>query len=83
MRCVAAYIAVVAATHYSPVEYEDRKSYRQIKSSSEGAQELFKMVSEANRGMPLLCVRPSHVTTTDDVTVFAFEGVEEKNLHFE
>ena len=45
-----------------------------IDKASTGAQKLYKLIQKENNGADLQLVMPFIVSTTNDTTVFAFEG---------
>ena len=78
IRSVTAFMAIVGATHYQLKQHLDSKMYKHIENASKGAKTFFDIVSKVYDNMPLQCVKPSHVTTSNDCGTFAFSGTNKK-----
>ena len=62
----------VSVAHYQVGQPDNR--INRIDKATEGAQTLYKMIQKENNGADLKVVLPFLLSTTDDTTVFAFEG---------
>ena len=73
LRGTMTYLCCVASTHYELGTCDPRIA--DIKEATEGAQLLNKLVREGNGGEEIRPILPWHITSTDDTTIFAFEGM--------
>ena len=62
----------VAVSHYQ-IGKQDKRM-KKIENATTGAKVLYKLVKLENEGLDLHVVLPMFISTTDDTTVFAFEG---------
>ena len=62
----------VSVAHYQVGQPDNR--INKIDKATKGAQRLYKMIQKENNGADLKVVLPFLLSTTDDTTVFAFEG---------
>ena len=62
----------VAVSHYQ-IGKQDKRM-KKIENATAGAKLLYELVKKENKGLDLHVVLPMFISTTDDTTVFAFEG---------
>ena len=72
VRNAISHIMAVAVSHYQIGKPDKR--LKNIENATDGAKLLHKLVTEENKGLELCVVLPMFISTTDDTTVFAFEG---------
>ena len=66
------HITTVALLHYQ-IGKQDKR-LKKIESATEGAKLLYDLVKKENEGLELQVVMPMFISTTDDTTLFVFEG---------
>ena len=71
-RNVVSHIMSIAVSHYQIGKPDSR--LKKIDKASEGAKLLYKLIQKVNNGEDLKVVYPMFISTTDDTTVFTFEG---------
>ena len=74
-RNAVSHLISIAIAHYRVGAPDSR--LKKIDKASEGAKQLYKLIQKENNGADLQVVLPTFVSTTDDTTVFAFEGAVE------
>ena len=72
VRNTISHIMTVAVAHYQ-IGKQDKRM-KKIENATEGAKLLHKLVAKENKGLDLQVVLPMFISTTDDTTIFAFEG---------
>ena len=79
-RNAVSHALAVAVAHYQ-LGVPDKR-FKNIEKATAGAQQLYKLVFKENDGQPIRVVNPMFISTTDDTTLFIFEGkvnTKEKN----
>ena len=71
-RNAVSHVFSVSISHYQIGTPDIR--FKKIDKASSGAQKLYKLIQKENNGADLQVVMPFFLSTTDDTTVFAFEG---------
>ena len=71
-RNAVSFIMTVAVTHYLVGTPDPR--LKSIDKATDGAKKLYKLIQKENGGSELKVVLPFFVSTTDDTTMFTFEG---------
>ena len=71
-RNAISYMMAVAVAHYQVGAPDPR--FKSIDKASEGAQLLYKLLKKENDGKDMKVVLPMFISTTDDATMFTFEG---------
>ena len=71
-RNAVSHIMTVAVSHYQLGKAEKRLP--KLEKVTKGAKLLYDLISKENSGLELRVILPMFVSTTDDTTVFAFEG---------
>ena len=72
IRNAVSHIMGVAVAHYQIGTPDPRLP--KIEKASEGAQLLYKLVTKEFNGMEMRVILPMFISTTDDTTLFVFEG---------
>ena len=75
VRNMTAYLFSVAVSHYQIGKADPRM--KPITEATDGAQKLYELVQKVNNGVEIRPVYPCYLSSTDDTTVFAFEGKAE------
>ena len=73
-----AFMTTIAATHFI-IGSPDLATRKKILASSEPAQYLHNTVSKVLGDLPLLPVKPQYVYSQDNMTTYAFSGIETSN----
>ncbi len=68
------YLFVIAVTHFIPAFEEECDIRMELKGVSKEMRELYDLIRDSHDGIPVYVVRPELVTSTDDSTVYIFEG---------
>ena len=72
LRCAASYIFGVAAAHYQIGTPDSRCP--KIEKATEGAKMFYDLIKKENDGLEIKAIQPFFISSTDDTTIFAFEG---------
>ena len=72
LRNVASYIAAVATSHYQIGPPDPRAP--KINDASDGAKLFYNLIKKENDGLDITAIFPFFISSTDDTTLFAFEG---------
>ena len=72
LRNAISHVIAVAVAHYQIGKPDSR--FKTIDKASEGAKLLYDLVKQENNGMDMRVIPPMFISTTDDTTLFAFEG---------
>ena len=72
LRNAISHIFAVAVSHYQLGTPDPR--FKSIAKATVGAIKLYDLIKMANEGLDVRVVLPMFVSTTDDTTMFAFEG---------
>ena len=72
LRGVASYLMTIIGTHYILGEPDWLVS--NVNKASYGAQLLYSLIKKENNGAEIRPAIPWNITSTDDITLFAFEG---------
>ena len=72
LRNAVSHLMAVAVAHY--IIGKPDKRLKSIEHATEGAKKLYDLISKENDGLELRVILPMFISTTDDTTVFAFEG---------
>ena len=62
----------VSVSHYQIGKADTR--LKKLEKATDGAIKLYNLIANENKGLELRVVLPMFISTTDDTTVFAFEG---------
>lgn len=73
--------AVIASTHFIPLEEEDPDIQAELKTLPESTRMFTEMVSAA-WGCPVYPIDPAYIYSTDDTTEYIFEGIKKGNDEF-
>ena len=68
------YTAIVAYSHYIPVEEECPKVKRDTKEASVGVEMMYQLIPKVLGGVILIPAKPVYLFSTNDTVVFIFEG---------
>ena len=72
MRNAVSHVMAVAVSHYMIGKPDKR--FKNIKYATDGAKKLYELVQKENDGLDIKVVYPFFISTTDDTTMFCFEG---------
>ena len=73
LRNAISHVISIAVSHYQIGRPDPR--LKPIDKATEGAKLLHKLVHNENKGSSIRVVYPMFMSTTDDTTVFAFQGI--------
>ena len=82
-RNVITFLMTVCTTHYLPVRTENTHIIQKLKrEATDGANELYNLVSDHYGRIPIHIVPPSKILTVDDISTFWYRSVEGKQSRF-
>lgn len=81
IRNAVSHVIAVACTHYQIGVQDPRLP--NVEKATEGAKLLHQLVLKEFKDMPMKVILPMFISTTDDTTVFAFEGMYNYNIYIE
>jgi len=74
---------LIGATHFYCVATKPSEEYNnRIKNATNGAEEIFKIVSKINNDLPMKTIRPSHITSTDDIATWYLDTIKQEDPSF-
>ena len=72
-RNAVSHIMAVSVSHYQIGKADTR--FKKLGKATKGAQILHDLIAKENEGLEIRIVLPMFISTTDDTTIFAFEGI--------
>ena len=72
LRNAISHILAVSVAHYQIGKPDTR--FKSIDKATEGAKKLYELVKKENEGLEMRVILPMFISTTDNTTMFAFEG---------
>jgi hypothetical protein len=68
------YLFVIAVTHFIHAFEEECDIRKELKGVSKETRQLYDLITDSRGGIPVYVVGPELITSTDDSTVYIFEG---------
>ena len=79
VRNAVSHVMTVSVSHYQIGKPDTR--LKGIDKATPGAIKLYNMIKAENNGLEIRAILPMFVSTTDDTTIFAFEGAVESKAN--
>ena len=79
VRNAVSHVMTVSVSHYQIGKPDTR--LKGIDKATPGAIKLYNMIKAENKGLEIRAILPMFISTTDDTTIFSFEGAVESKAN--